>query len=316
MRTQPTSNWSHCLLFMCLTMGPMVVSPCGVAHATEWQKLTQTANHKVSIEMESVLLNASGTMTVLLQFIPRGELQRRTAANKFGYKDYLQHLEQFEIDCAEKSSRLEFIDILGWRDKRLVRMPGSNKKNTISPDSVLDRVAALLCPEEESGASDDPSDTLMDTVTEEYGPDTTMSMELRQRIDEAQQIATAEPGNFNAWVELGNALYDADMPKQSIEAYDRALALKPNDSNVLNDQGAMYRQTGDSRHALANFEKALASDPTNLESLYNMGYIYAMDLNRIDRALEIWQRYLTLDNSSETAEQVRLFIKKYEKTPP
>jgi tetratricopeptide (TPR) repeat protein len=299
-----------------MTMGPMVVAPYRAAHATEWQKLTHTANHKVSIEMESVLLNASGTMTVLLQFIPRGELQRRTAANKFGYKDYLQHLEQFEIDCAEKSSRLEFIDILGWRDKRLVRMPGSNKKSTISPDSVLDRVAALLCPEEEISAPDDSSETQADTATEEYGPNTTISMELRRRIDEAQQLTTVEPGNFNAWVELGNAWYDADMPKQSIEAYDRALALKPDDSNVLNDQGAMYRQAGDSRHALANFEKALAIDPGNLESLYNMGYIYAMDLNRIDRALEIWQRYLTLDNSSETAEQVRLFIEKYEKTPP
>ena len=316
MRTQPASNVKRCLFYIGLIIMPTMALPFNAARAAEWQKLTQTANHKVSIEMESVQLKASGTMTVLLQFNPRGELQRRTAANKFGYKEYLLHQEQFEIDCAEKSYRLEYIDILGWRDKRLVRLPGTNKKNTISPDSVLDRVAALLCPEEESGASDDPSDTPMDTVTEEYGPDTTMSMELRQRIDEAQQIATAEPVNFNAWVELGNALYDADMPKQSIEAYDRALALKPNDSNVLNDQGAMYRQTGDSRHALANFEKALASDPTNLESLYNMGYIYAMDLNRIDRALEIWQRYLTLDNSSETAEQVRLFIKKYEKTPP
>jgi tetratricopeptide (TPR) repeat protein len=77
----------------------------------------------------------------------------------------------------------------------------------------------------------------------------------------------------------------------------------------------MYRQAGDTQRALANFEKALAIDPNNLEGLYNMGYIYLFDLHDTNRAFEIWQRYLELDRSSETAEQIRSFIKRYENVP-
>ena len=75
----------------------------------------------------------------------------------------------------------------------------------------------------------------------------------------------------------------------------------------------MYREVGDVKHALGNFEKALALDPSNLESLYNMGYIYAYDLNRIKPAMDIWQRYLQLDNSSERARQIQTFSERYGK---
>lgn len=298
-----------------------LITPLGSLHAAEWQKLTQTTHHKVSIEMDAMRQNTAGPLKVLLQFTPRGELQRRLAASKYGYKEYLNHQEQYEINCTEKSFRLDFLDILGWGGKRLVRMPGSTTKNGIPPDSVLDRVAALVCPEEDKNGDEDEaidSSVVDEASQEESAPDSLLSPELRQRIDDAQAQAAATPDSFNAWVELGNAWYDADMPKQSIEAYNRALEFKPNDSNVLNDQGAMYRQTGDTQRALANFEKALAVDPGNLESLYNMGYIYAFDLKQTDRALEIWKRYLTLDKNSETAEQVRTFIKQQGKNtaPP
>lgn len=323
MTSAETTMWKHITsksgikqVMEIMIPGVMIFASAIAAHAAEWQKLTQTANHKVSIEMESAQLNTGGKVSVLLQFTPRGELQRRDAATKYGYKNYLQHLEQYEIDCDERSARLEFLDILGWQDKRLTRMPGNTQKETIIPDSVLDRVAALVCPEEENDAEeDDSSDTSVNTMAPDSPSDALFSIELRQRIENAQQRTIAEPGNYIAWVELGNAWYDSDSPKQAIDAYDHALALKPDNSDVLNDQGAMYRQLGDFRHALSNFEKALVVDPGNLESLYNMGHIYAFDLKQTERAMEIWKRYLTLDSESETAEQVRSFIKQYGGAP-
>jgi len=42
-----------------------------------------------------------------------------------------------------------------------------------------------------------------------------------------------------------------------------------------------------------------------------MGYVNAFDLNRIELALDIWRRYLKLDNTSETARQVQTFIERY-----
>ena len=75
----------------------------------------------------------------------------------------------------------------------------------------------------------------------------------------------------------------------------------------------MYRQKGDYTRALANFEKALKIAPYNLESLYNAGYVNAFDLNRMDKALKAWRRYLELDRTSETARQVQGFIERYGK---
>jgi tetratricopeptide (TPR) repeat protein len=293
----------------------VMITPVAMAHATEWQKITRTTRHTVAIEMDSVQRDSSGNLSVLLRFTPRGEFQRRAAATEYGNKNYLLHLEQYKLNCIEKNSRLDFIDILGWKGKRLARLPGSGKTGSIIPDSVLDKVANLVCPEEDVIEDDDTYDSATASVTDKYLPDVPLPIEQRQRITDAQRLVATEPDNAAAWVGLGNAWYDAGMAKQAIEAYDRALKLKPNDSDVLNDQGAMYRQAGDTQRALTNFEKALAIDPSNLESLYNMGYLYLFDLHDTDRALEIWQRYLELDQSSETAEQVRSFIKRYENVP-
>ena len=292
-----------------------IIIPVAMAHATEWQKITRTTRHNVAMEMDSVHRDSSGSLAILLRFTPRGDFQRRAAATEYGYKNYLLHLERYKLNCSKKNSSLDYIDIMGWKEKRLARLPGSGKTDSIIPDSVLDRVAVLICPEEENTEDDDTHDSATAPATDKYLPTAPLSMEQRQRIDDAQRLVAIEPGNAVAYVELGNAWYDAGMAKQAIEAYDRALKLKPDNSDVLNDQGAMYRQAGDIQRALANFEKALTIDPSNLESLYNMGYLYMFDLRDTDRALEIWQHYLELDHFSETAEQVRSFINRYKNVP-
>lgn len=290
-----------------------LVAPITQVQAAQWHRITKTARSAVDLEMESVQQSDSGTLTVLLRFTPHGEAQRRTAGERYGNRNYALHLERHEIDCSEKRYRLVYLDILGWRGNRLSRIPGGNQSETITPDSVLDRVADLVCPEESNDEGEDDNDAVQERTTGESSPhDPLLSQETLKRINDAQRHTVSEPGNASAWVELGNAWYDAEMPKEAIEAYDRALALKPDDSDVLNDQGAMYRQIGDARRAVENFERALAIAPDNLESMYNLGYVYAFDLNRMDRALEVWQRYLKMDSTSETAEQIRSFIRQLE----
>lgn len=282
-----------------------------LSRAAEWQKLTQTTNHNVAIGMEA-LQSTPNVTTLLLQFTPRGELQRRLAAQKYGFPHYLKHQEQYEIDCGEKKARLDFIDILGWRDKRLTRMTGSGRMDAITPGSVLAKAAELLCPDEGDGDDDGMAAATGEAPTEPPLAGIHPQPEMEQRIDTAQRRTALDPNDFNAWAELGNAWFDADVAAQAIQAYDHALAIRPDDADVLNDQGAMFYSIGDTRRAVANFERVLAIDPGNLESLYNLGYICAFDLQQGERAREIWRRYLALDSQSETAEQVRTFMKQLE----
>jgi tetratricopeptide (TPR) repeat protein len=284
--------------------------------AVQWEPLARTGRHDVAIDTKSVRLTLLSRLAVWLRFTPVGELQRRQAAAEYGQKSYRLHLEYYEIDCSEQNAILGLVDILGNGNKRLARTKGNSTPDAIIPGSVLDLAFQKVCPEMQEDAIKDeeeieaPDDGSAPEESEQFQ----ISDDSKRTIAEAQRKTESEPENIETWRELGNAYFDADMHAQAIAAYNRALAIKPDDTNILNDQGAMYRQTGDFTRALANFEKAHQVDPYNLESLYNSGYVLAFDLNQIDKALVLWRNYLTLDRSSETSQQVQSFIDRYGKS--
>ena len=286
------------------------------ALAVQWEPLARTARHDVAIDTGSVRLTNLSRLAVWLRFIPLSEQQRRLAATDYGQKSYRLHLEYYEIDCSEQNAVLGVVDILGQAGKRVARTKGGSTPDAIIPGSVLDLAFQKICPafEEESVSGVDDIESPESEPQPEVPQENQAAEELQQVIAGAIQKTERDPKNLEAWRELGNAYFDADIHVQAIAAYSRALALKPDDTNILNDQGAMYRQTGDFTKALANFEKAHQVDPYNLESLYNSGYVLAFDLNQIDKALVLWRRYLTLDRSSETSHQVQSFIDRYDKS--
>lgn len=284
------------------------------AIAVQWNKLAQTNRHNVSIEMDSIQKKSDGSVAIWLQFTPKGKLQRMEAANEYAKKEYFKHLEYYEINCTEQSATLRQIDILARNGKRIDRLSGFNSSDTIIPGSALDMAAAIACPEPEHIKLDDNfSQDSSEITSSENSLDKQLQADKKQRISEAIQKTESEPGNHTAWAELGNTYYDLEMPKEAIEAYNMSLKLKPNDIEVLNDQGAMFRLIGDFKSAIKNHEIVLTADPNNLESLYSLGYIYAIEINRIKEAVPFWKRFLAIDSSSETANQIRQYIDKYGK---
>jgi len=284
------------------------------APAVEWLPLTSTARYHVAIDNDSIRLTPLGRLAVWLRFTPFSEAQQRAAAADYGEETYRSHMELYEIDCSEKSAVLMLIDIFDASRARVKRLKGNSRPDAIIAGSTLEKTAEMVCPklddeelEEEPQAPDHESDSKRTTL-----PSDQTNSELQLKIQELEKKAAAEPADLEALRSLGNAYFDADLPQQAIAAYDRVLALQPDDTDVLNDQGAMYRQIGDFNKALANFEKAFKTDPKNLESLYNSAYVHAFDLNDISRALEIWRRYLELDSSSETARTVREYVERYQ----
>lgn len=302
------SRYSLLLAFLIVTI------PCPAA-AVQWIALAETSRHQVALDEDSVRLTTMGRLTVWLRFIPRGEAQRKAAAADYGERGYRSHLEYYELDCSEKSAVLVLIDIFGTTKARLKRLKGGVQPDSIIPGSALDKVAERICPSmDEEVLEDEPEapDPEQDQTDGDM-PDKQLSAEIQQNIHELTKRTQAEPGSLEAWRSLGNAYFDADLLDPAIQAYNRALALNPNDTDILNDQGAMYRQKGEFQKALSNFEKAFKIDPNNLESLYNSGYVQAFDLNDIPRALKLWRRYLDLDKNSETARQVQSFVERYQK---
>ena len=272
-----------------------------------------TSRHKVAYTVKSTNQTPPGRLEILLRFIPLGETERKWAAAEYREKHYRSHLESYEIDCQAQTALLGPIEILGATGKPLKQLQGNNQPpDTILPGSVLDYAAQIICPvmDEESGETSGAAE-----INQEEEPDTTddktLSSDKLQQIENIQKKAASTEATAETWKELGNIYFDTDQPEQAINAYARALELQPDNTDILNDQGAMYRQTGDFKRALSNFEKAYLIDRHNLESLYNSAYVYAFDLNNIPKALVMWRQYLALEPKSETSRQVQSFIDQF-----
>lgn len=139
---------------------------------------------------------------------------------------------------------------------------------------------------------------------------------LQQKIDTMLQVTAADPGNRNAWVQLGHAYFDTNQPMKAVDAYDKALELDGNDPNVLTDQGVMFRKLGWFDRAIENFAKATQMDPRHTQSLFNMGIVYRYDLNEFDKAIQAWEKLLALNPPEPMAGQVRQEVEFLKTHPP
>lgn len=126
-----------------------------------------------------------------------------------------------------------------------------------------------------------------------------------QQIAQLEMVVLQDPKNHDAWVVLGNHYFDSHQHQKAADAYGRALALKPNNPDVLTDQGTMFRDMGQFEKALANFKKASQLDPKHVQSLFNIGVVYASDLNKPEEAAKIWKKVIELAPTSSQAAQAQ-----------
>jgi len=95
-----------------------------------------------------------------------------------------------------------------------------------------------------------------------------------------------EPENLQVLARLANIYHDAGMWEQAVGYYERAVALRPNDPNLITDLGVCLRGLGRFDRALQAFEQAHALDPKHWQSLFNQAVVATFDLGRKDLALK------------------------------
>lgn len=137
--------------------------------------------------------------------------------------------------------------------------------------------------------------------------------DIQARITALQQVVARDPTNVQAWVQLGNDFFDSRQPQKAVEAYGRALELRPTDPDVLTDQGVMYRDLGQFDKAVANFQKANQLQPKHVQSLFNLGVVYLHDLRQPKKAIEAWTKVIEVAPQSEQAAQARGAIEEAKK---
>ena len=146
------------------------------------------------------------------------------------------------------------------------------------------------------------------------GPPPTVN--LQQKLTELKNIVAADPANFQAWVALGNEHFDSNQLMDAIEAYDKALEIKPNSPNVLTDQGVMFKRLGWFDRAITNFNKANEIDPTHATSVYNLGIVYRYDLQDFPKAQKAWTHFLEISPTGPGSDRVRQDLEFLRTHPP
>ena len=125
------------------------------------------------------------------------------------------------------------------------------------------------------------------------------------QFDQMEQAAKMAPKNAQAWINLGNALMDAQRFGEAVDAYEKALALEPKNVPVLVDQGTCYRGIGKFEKAVQQYQKAIKIDPNFPNGHRNLGVVLGFDLNRKSEGIKELKRYLELVPSGPEADSAR-----------
>jgi tetratricopeptide (TPR) repeat protein len=129
--------------------------------------------------------------------------------------------------------------------------------------------------------------------------------EVFQRIEMNLKLVAKDPKLVGVWIQLGNDYFDSRQHQKAIDAYGKALALTPRNPDVLTDQGVMYRDTGRFDEAIANFEKAGQVDPNHVQSVYNLGVVWAHDKHDATRAAAAFKKVIAIAPASPQAGEAR-----------
>ena len=178
----------------------------------------------------------------------------------------------------------------------------SNKKTSgyVKSENVIWFVAASLLVGFVSGVAFGiyKSGTIIDP--HQSTPPAAMDAERQKTIETLKAQTVENPQDVAAWIQLGHQYFDANLPEQSIVAYEKALAIEPDNPNVWTDLGVMYRRSGSPEKAIDAFDRAMNIDAKHEISRFNKGIVLFHDLKDETGALTAWESLLAINPNAKS----------------
>ena len=82
------------------------------------------------------------------------------------------------------------------------------------------------------------------------------------------------------------------------EDLNRAIAIDPANTDALVARGIVLRRTGRADLARASYERVLETDPVSAPARFNLAVLNALDLNRPDVALRLFEEVVSMNQAS------------------
>ncbi len=141
-------------------------------------------------------------------------------------------------------------------------------------------------------ASADQRDALKQKVTD-------LSNQAAVEFQAAQKAGGEKDPNVALfWAKLGDAYDTAGRNDDAIQAYQQAIAAKPEVPGYYNNLGNVLARQGKIDEAKTAYEKSAALDPPNAAGAWRNFGISLYNANRLGDAVEPFQKSVTLDPAS------------------
>lgn len=122
-----------------------------------------------------------------------------------------------------------------------------------------------------------------------------------------QKVLEQDPENHEVMLAIGNTYANRGMEEQALEWYNKIEFEKITDPMVLFNIGSKFYQQNKYEDALRYYQRAVEIKEDFLDALYQLGLAY-LTLGNNAEAINIFEKYLTLDSDSEKASQVKGFL--------
>jgi len=129
-----------------------------------------------------------------------------------------------------------------------------------------------------------------------------LSNQAATEFKEAQKAAgEKDPNQALFWAKLGDAYDTAGRNDEAIQAYQNAIAAKPDIPGYYNNLGNVLARAGKIDEAKTAYEKSASLDPPNAASAWRNFGISLYNANKLGDAVEPFQKSVALDpNNAQT----------------
>ena len=115
-----------------------------------------------------------------------------------------------------------------------------------------------------------------------------------------REILANDARQISALHLLGVVMIQTKRLESGVELIDKALAIKPDYAEALNNRGNALKELKRFDEALASYDRALAIQPAYAEALYNRGNVL-QELKRFDEALASYDKALAIQPADAEA---------------